>query len=98
VVAAFYDKGPTFTVMNECGGAGSRDSMQLTQEFPADLDLVASTGFTNWGTHHGIAQMWVWQAAHKSKESIIPLAKFEVIHQGALNACDAKDGVKDGVI
>ena len=98
VVAAFYDKMPTFTVMNECGGAGSRDAMQLTQEFPADLDLVASTGFTNWGTHHGIAQMWVWQAAHKSKESIIPLAKLDVIHQGALAACDAKDGVKDGVI
>ena len=55
-------------------------------------------GFTNWGTHHGIAQMWVWQATHKTPASHIPLAKLEVIHQGALEACDAKDGVKDDVI
>src|SRR4029078_12412522 len=37
-------------------------------------------------------------ATHKSPESFIPTSKLPVIHQGALDACDAKDGVKDGVI
>jgi feruloyl esterase len=98
IVAGFYDKAPAFTLMNECGGAGSRDALQLVQDWPADLDLASALSFTNYGTHHGIAHMWVWQATHKSPESFIPKAKLAVIHKGALDACDAKDGVKDGVI
>ena len=42
--------------------------------------------------------MWVWQATHKTPAHNIPVAKLAVIHRGALNACDAKDGVKDDVI
>jgi tannase/feruloyl esterase len=98
IVTAFYDKGPIFTLMNECGGAGSRDALQLVQDWPGDLDLANAVSFTNWGTHHGIAHMWVWQATHKTPDSFIPKSKYQVIHQGALDACDAKDGVKDGVI
>jgi feruloyl esterase len=51
-----------------------------------------------YSTHHGIAHMWVYQATHKSEASYIPPGKYPAIHQGALDACDAKDGVKDGVI
>ncbi len=98
IVNAFYGNGPTFALMNECGGAGSRDALQLVQDWPADLDLASAIGFTNWGTHHGVAHMWVWQATHKTPGSFIPKNKYQIIHQAALDACDAKDGVKDGVI
>jgi feruloyl esterase len=98
IVTAFYGRSPDVTFMNECGGAGSRDALQLVQDWPADLDLATAIGFTNWGTHHGIAQMWVYQATHKSPDSFIPKGKYQIIHQAALDACDAKDGVKDGVI
>jgi feruloyl esterase len=98
IVSAFYGRPATYTLMNECGGAGSRDALQLVQDFPDDLDMATAVGFTNWGTHHGVAQMWVYQATHKSPESFIPKSKYSVIHQGALNACDAKDGLKDGII
>jgi feruloyl esterase len=98
IVNAFYGNRPRFTLMNECGGAGSRDALQLVQDWPADLDLASAVGFTNYGTHHGIAQMWVYQATHKSPASFIPTSKLPLIHQGALDACDAKDGVRDGVI
>ena len=98
IVTAFYGRRPTYTLMNECGGAGSRDALQLVQDWPADLDLASAIGFTNYGTHHGIAQMWVWQATHKTPDSFIPRSKLPLIHQGALDACDARDGLKDGVI
>src|SRR5260221_11322339 len=98
IVLAFYGRPATYTLMNECGGAGSRDALQLVQDFPDDLDMATAVGFTNWGTHHGVAQMWVYQATHKSPESFIPKSKYSVIHQGALNACDVKDGLKDGII
>jgi feruloyl esterase len=98
IVAAFYDASSKYTLMNECGGAGSRDALQLVQDWPGDLDIATAIGFTNWGTHHGIAQMWVYQATHKTPDSFIPKSKYRIIHQAALDACDAKDGVRDGVI
>jgi tannase/feruloyl esterase len=98
IVAAFYDASPRYTLMNECGGAGSRDALQLVQDWPGDLDIATAIGFTNWGTHHGVAQMWVYQATHKTPDSFIPKSKYRIIHQAALDACDAKDGVRDGVI
>ena len=35
---------------------------------------------------------------HRSADSDIPPEKYPAIHRAALNACDALDGVKDGLI
>jgi feruloyl esterase len=98
LIDAYYGKGPSLTVMNECGNGGSRDALQLVQDFPEDIDAAAAVGFVYDSTHHGIGQWWVYQATHKTPESYIPPAKYPIIHRAALNACDAKDGVTDGVI
>jgi feruloyl esterase len=42
--------------------------------------------------------MWYWQATHKDPASYIPPEKYAVLHQAALDACDALDGLKDGII
>ena len=98
IVAAYYGSGPKFTVMNECGGGGSRDALMEVQSWPTDLDAAAASGIVYYSTHHGIAHMWVYQATHKSEASYIPPSKYPMIHQGALDACDANDGLVDGVI
>jgi feruloyl esterase len=43
-------------------------------------------------------RMWVGQATLRDPASYIPPAKYPAIHKAALAACDAMDGVKDGVI
>jgi len=98
VMQAYYGRGPSFTFMDECGGGGSRDGLAEVQRFPGDFDAVSAVGFTNYGTHHGVAQMWVWQATHKTPAHYIPPSKYPLIRQAALDACDADDGVKDGLI
>jgi feruloyl esterase len=98
VIAADYGRPPQLTLIDECGGGGSRDALAAVQRWPADFDAAAATSFTNYGTHHGLAQMWLFQATHKDKASFIPPAKYPMLHQAVLDACDAKDGVKDGVI
>ena len=35
---------------------------------------------------------------NKDADSVIPASKYPMIHEAVLNACDALDGVKDGVI
>jgi feruloyl esterase len=98
LLRAYYGRGPDITYMDECGGGGSRDALAMVQRHPEDLDAAAAVGFTNYGTRHGIHQMWVYQATHKTPASYIPPAKYPLIHRAALDACDAKDGVADGVI
>jgi len=96
-IAAFYGSAPKLSYMNECGG-GSIAALKEAQKYPDDYDGVVVGGFAAHLTHHTFAQMWIWQATHKDPASIIPPAKFPAIHEAALAACDAKDGVKDGVI
>jgi feruloyl esterase len=98
VVDAYYGTGPTLTVMDECGGGGSRDVLSTVQRWPGDLDLASAVGSTNYGTRHGIAQMWVYRATHKNAASYVPPSKYPVIHKAALASCDMDDGVKDGLI
>jgi feruloyl esterase len=98
ILAIYYGTRPRLSLMNECGGGGSRDVLQLVQDFPQDVDAAAAVGFVYDPTHHGIGQWWVYQATHKDAASYIPPAKYRAIHQAALNACDARDGLKDGII
>jgi feruloyl esterase len=98
LIGAYYGSWPKLTLMNECGGGGSRDALMEIQNWPGDLDVAAAVGIVYHSTHHGIAQMWVYQATHKSEANYIPPSKYPLIHGAALDACDLKDGVKDGVI
>jgi feruloyl esterase len=98
LVASYYPSGPTFTVMNECGGGGSRDVMAMVQRFPEDLDAAVSVNFTNYGTRHGVSQMWLYDATHRTPDALLPTSKLPMLHEAVLNACDLNDGVKDRII
>ena len=93
----FYEKGPDITLMNECGGGG-RTSLVEVQRYQDDLDLAMVGGLDSDTTHHVLGQMWVWQANHQTGESVIPPEKYSVLTDAALQACDARDGAKDGLI
>jgi len=98
LAASFYGPGPTFSVMNECGGGGSRDVLAMVQRFPEDLDAAVAVNFTNYGTRHGVSQMWLYDATHRSPEALLPVSKLPMLHQAVLDACDNNDGVRDRVI
>ena len=97
LIQAFYGKAPSLTVMNECGGGG-RTAITEVQRYPDDLDMAMVGGLDTHSTHHTLGQMWVWQATHGSPESYIPPEKYPILNKAALEACDAKDGAKDGLI
>jgi feruloyl esterase len=96
-ITAFYGSAPKFSYMMECGG-GSIAALKEAQKYPEEYNGVVVGGFAAHLTHHTFAQMWIWQSTHQDAASVIPPAKFPAIHNAALAACDAKDGVKDGVI
>jgi len=97
LIAAFYGSGPKLSFLDQCGG-GSREGLSEVQRYPEDWDAVAAGGLDGYSTHHVLAQLWAWQATHKTEASYIPPSKYPILHEAALAACDVRDGVKDGVI
>ncbi len=93
----YYGIGPKLSYMAE-GGGGTIAALSAAQRYPGDYDSIAVTGMSSYLTHHTFGQMWIWQATHKDEASFIPPEKYPVLHKAALDACDAKDGLKDGII
>jgi len=97
LIAAFYGNGPKVSVISE-GGGGTIAALSAAQRYPEDYDMISVTGMSSYLTRHTFAQMWFWHATHKDEASFIPPEKYPLIHDAALAACDAKDGLKDGII
>jgi feruloyl esterase len=97
IITAFYGTAPKVAYIAE-GGGGTIAALSSAQRYPEDYDMVAVVGMSSYLSRHTAGQMWVWYATHKDEASFIPQDKYPVLHQAALNACDALDGLKDGVI
>jgi feruloyl esterase len=97
IIAAYYGDGPKLSYWNGCS-SGGKQGLKEAQRFPADYDgIVAGAPANNW-TNQMSQGIWIAQFVHKSEASFIPPSKYPLIHKAALEACDALDGVKDGLI
>jgi feruloyl esterase len=97
ITAGYYGETPKHSYFNGCS-TGGRQAMAEAQRFPGDYDgIIAGDPDLN-ATHTQGAQLFIGQAAHKNEASYIPPANYAALHKAALDACDALDGVKDGVI
>jgi feruloyl esterase len=97
LMRAFYGSGPKLSLMAEAGG-GTIAALSAAQRYPEDYDGLAVVAMSSYLTRHTFGQMWVWQATHASDASFLTPEKYAVLNQAALNACDASDGLKDGII
>jgi feruloyl esterase len=97
LIAAYYDSPLKYSVMAESGG-GTIAALSAAQRYPEDYDVLAVISMSSYLSRHTFGQMWIWYATHESEASFIPAAKYAGLHQAALKACDADDGVADGII
>ena len=96
-VQAFYDSAPRFSYWNGCS-TGGKQGLTEAQRFPDDYDgIVAGAPANNW-TRLMTGLLWAGRATLSDPASRIPTEKFAALNRAALNACDARDGVTDGVI
>jgi feruloyl esterase len=68
------------------------------QRFPNDYIGIADGAPAAYRTHLMFASIWIAKATLVDPASYIPPDKYPVIHAAALRACDALDGVTDGII
>ena len=97
IVKAFYGKEPGLSYFVGCS-AGGKQGLTEAQLFPTDYNgIIAGAPANNW-THMMAQIIWAAQAVHKNETDFIGPEKLPALHNAAIEACDAKDGVKDGVI
>jgi feruloyl esterase len=97
ITAAYYKRAPAHSYWVGCS-AGGRSALMEAQRYPADYDgIVAGAPGWNW-TGRALQSVKIAQAAHKDEQSYIPPAKYSLIHDAVLGACDTLDGLKDGVL
>jgi feruloyl esterase len=97
VIAAFYGKGPAYSYWNGCS-TGGRQGLAEAQRFPNDFDGIIAGASANPRTYLNSWQLSIAQAMLKDPASFIPPGKYPMIHRAVIAACDALDGVKDGLI
>ena len=97
IVGAFYGGGPKLSLWNGCS-TGGRQGVIEASKYPADYEgIIAGATPVTTPRLHGV-RMQFNRMVHRTADSYIPPSKYPAVHQAALSACDALDGVKDGVI
>jgi feruloyl esterase len=97
VINGYYGSAPKYSYWNGCS-TGGRQAFTEAQRYPNDYDGIIAGAPAAFVTRLQGMQVWVNQMAHRDEKAFIPEAKFSMLHNAALAACDALDGVKDGVI
>ena len=97
IVQTYYGTAPKLSYWNGCS-TGGRQGLKEAQRYPADYNGIIAGAPANYMTHLSTQSLWVAHATMKDPASRIPREKFVMIHKAVLDACDAGDGVKDGVL
>jgi feruloyl esterase len=82
---------------NGCSNGG-RQALLEAQRYPADYDGIVAGAPANYWTHLLADGVWDMQALDESPATYISGNQLRAVESAALAACDAEDGVKDGVI
>ncbi|MGC2815855.1 MAG: tannase/feruloyl esterase family alpha/beta hydrolase, partial [Candidatus Acidiferrum sp.] len=96
-VQAFYGDAAKRTYFANCSNGG-RQALMEAQRYPQDYDGILAGAPANYWTHLLAASVWNGQATTQNPASYIPIAKIPTIGHAVNAACDALDGVTDGIL
>lgn len=98
IAEAFYGRNPAHSYYVGCSKGGEQGLMEA-QRFPDDYDgLLVGDPANNWTRHYAGAHLWYSIATLKDPQSYIPASKVPILANAVIAACDAIDGIKDGVL
>ena len=97
VIRAFYRAAPLYSYFTGCSDGG-RQALMEVQRYPTDYDGVLACAPAVHRTRSIAAWTWVAQAAAREPGSDIPPSTLRLVHNAVTAACDALDGLQDGLI
>jgi feruloyl esterase len=79
--------------------AGGQQALAEVQRFPDDYDGIVAGDPGNNRIRQSFAFVYAWQVTHTADGTpIIPPAKLQLLTKAMVEACDAIDGLKDGLV
>jgi len=97
VASAYYEMKPAYNYWNGCS-TGGRQGYVLAQELGTELDGILANAPAIYWTRFQTAQMWGQIVMRELVGGPIAAAKLNQATTSAVAACDAADGVVDGLI
>jgi feruloyl esterase len=98
IASAFYGENPKRSYFSGCS-TGGRQALMEAQRFPADYDgIVAGDPVADYTHHHVGGNLWVvWQMFNHPASTVFT-TQDTLLGNAVNTACDALDGVLDGVL
>ncbi len=97
LIAAFYGSGPRLSYWNGCS-SGGKQGLKEAQKYPEDYNgIIAGAPANNWVALLS-SDMRNSVALLKDPASRMTAGKLAAVHKAAVAACDAVDGLTDGII
>jgi feruloyl esterase len=99
LIAKFYGKGPTYSYFAGCSDGG-REALVEVERYPGDCNgITAGAPAMNFTTQNTFYHGWNARVnTGADGKPILTADKLPILHKAALAACDAADGLKDGII
>jgi len=98
IVEAFYGVAPAHSYFVGCSQGGQKALMEA-QRFPEDYDgIIGGDPAHNW-THLMLGELWTGLVSGlRNPANALPQGKLDVLMNAMLLACDASDGIIDGIV
>jgi feruloyl esterase len=97
IITAFYGRGPRFSYWNGCSTGGRQGIMEAVR-YPEDFDGIIAGAPANNQLQLGAWRINLDTTIRKDPRRIVPRSKMLLVNRAVLAACDALDGVKDGLL
>jgi feruloyl esterase len=97
IIKAFYKRGPELSYYQGCS-TGGRQGMMEAQRYPEDFDAIVAGAPVYNQIRLNTSQVSLQVEMLRNPASIVPAAKVTLFANAVMTACDALDGVKDGII
>lgn len=97
LVQAYFGRGPHHAYFLGCSGGG-RQALKNMQRYPGDYDgIIAGAPAPNMPV---MSARHLWQALYQQRnpEGAMSDANWQLVARSAVKACDADDGLADGVV
>lgn len=97
IISQFYGSAIQHSYFAGCSNGG-RQALMEAQRFPADYDGILAGAPANYWTHLLSNALSNAQKLTLNPASYIPSGKLPAVAHAVIEECDAKDGVRDGIV
>jgi feruloyl esterase len=98
ITAAYYGRPPRHSYFVGCS-QGGQEALMEAQRYPADYDGIIAGDPDYNQTHHEVgAHLWVVNTLYGAGGAVIGAAQAKLVGAAVNRACDALDGIEDGVL